>query len=113
MSVHRGTCHANERGNTRDRLARRTWLVEKWRANVDAVVFRNDKGDVLVIAAGPGTIGERVMACRCYRCGVLLTVETVTVDRIVPGCQGGRYVRNNIRPACAACNSETGATTRS
>lgn len=52
-------------------------------------------------------------ACRCYRCGVLLTVSTVTVDRIVPGCQGGTYRRNNIRPACAPCNTVTGAVTRS
>jgi len=46
--------------------------------------------------------------CRCYRCGELLDDSTVTVDRIVPGCLGGRYVRTNIRPACSACNSETG-----
>ena len=36
----------------------------------------------------------------------------LTVDRIVPGCQGGRYVRTNIRPACGPCNSETGGRTR-
>lgn len=51
-------------------------------------------------------------ACRCYRCGKLLTESTVTVDRIVPACRGGTYRRGNIRPACAKCNSETGATTR-
>lgn len=52
-------------------------------------------------------------ACRCYRCGHLLTEGEVTADRIVPGCQGGTYRRDNIRPACARCNSATGATTRS
>jgi hypothetical protein len=58
-------------------------------------------------------------ACRCYRCGKLLTVDTVTVDRIVPGCvktamfpNGGTYVRHNIRPACGDCNSKTGGATR-
>ena len=73
--------------------------------------------------------------CRCYRCGCLLYnpddypesdatpasaeadlwreapplfMKPLTVDRIIPGCQGGTYRRNNIRPACATCNSETG-----
>jgi len=79
------------RGNTADRLARRTWLVTTFRAD------RNHHGEP---------------ACRCYRCGVLLTVDTVTVDRIVPGAHGGTYRRNNIRPACGPCNSETGASIR-
>lgn len=55
----------------------------------------------------------RVPACRCYRCGDLLTADTVTVDRIIPGCKGGTYRRNNIRPACGSCNSETGGSLRS
>jgi hypothetical protein len=57
-------------------------------------------------------IGEGVPACRCYRCGALLTKDTVTADRIIPGCQGGTYRRNNIRPACLTCNSSTGAKVR-
>ena len=78
--------------------------------------FRADK-DVVVIDLfyGPmtvevetGTEGAQP-ACRCYRCGVLLTADTVTADRIKPGCQGGTYRRDNIRPACGRCNSETGA----
>jgi 5-methylcytosine-specific restriction endonuclease McrA len=50
--------------------------------------------------------------CRCFRCGELLDTTTVTVDRIIPGCQGGTYRRDNIRPACGGCNSETGGRTR-
>lgn len=53
-----------------------------------------------------------VPTCRCYRCGKLLWDGTLTVDRIVPGAQGGSYRRTNIRPACASCNSITGATVR-
>lgn len=52
--------------------------------------------------------GEGATACRCYRCGTLLTVDTVTVDRIVPKVHGGTYRRSNIRPACLRCNSSTG-----
>lgn len=79
----RGTSNSNARGNTRDRARRRAWLVKTYASDV------------------PGF-------CRCYRCGALLSQNTVTVDRIVPGCEGGRYVRNNIRPACLTCNAETG-----
>lgn len=100
-AVRRGTSNSNQRGSTRDRAARRTWLVNTFRADVD------------IGPNGPVEHGLGFLACRCYRCGVLLTVHTVTIDRIVPGCQGGTYRRNNIRPACAACNSTTGATTRS
>lgn len=57
--------------------------------------------------------GEGDPCCRCYRCGDLLTVNTVTVDRIIPGALGGTYRRSNIRPACARCNSETGGAVRS
>ncbi len=80
----RGTSNSNERGNTRDRARRRAWLVK---------IYESDRGE--------GT-------CRCYRCGLVLTEPSLTVDRIVPGCEGGRYTRDNIRPACSHCNSETG-----
>lgn len=100
----RGTTNGNVRGNTRDRQRRREWLVETYRAEADVLV-----GFPIPLATDLGT-GEP--ACRCYRCGTLLTVETVTVDRIIPGCRGGTYRRTNIRPACGRCNSETGATLR-
>lgn len=84
----RGTSNANVRGNSRDREARRRYLLVTWQSN-----------------KGAGT-------ARCYRCGRVLDAETLTVDRIVPGCLGGKYTRANIRPACAKCNSETGARLR-
>lgn len=100
MSAARGTSNTNARGNTQDRQRRREWLVETYRADRDVTTY----GWLTTGEWGP----KRTPACRCYRCGELLTVDTVTVDRIIPGCQGGTYRRNNIRPACAACNSETG-----
>jgi hypothetical protein len=80
----RGTTNGNARGNSTDRARRRAYLLQAYESN-----------------KGPCT-------CRCYRCGKVLDEKTVTVDRVVPGCHGGRYVRNNIRPACGDCNSETG-----
>lgn len=87
----RSTTNKYVSGNSRDRRARRAWLV---------AVF------------GWPTLGIVL----CWRCGVPLLQDedpdapgqAVTVDRIVPGCRGGRYTRDNIRPACAPCNTSTG-----
>lgn len=101
----RGTTNRNARGSSYTRKRRREWLVETYRANRDLYL----NGTVrLVYPDGSVVLGEGVPACRCYRCGVLLSVDTVTVDRIKPGIEGGTYRRENIRPACAHCNSETG-----
>lgn len=79
----RGTSNSNSRGNTVDRINRKNWVLKTFAANV--------------------SLGEEA-ACRCYRCGILLTFDTLTIDRIIPGKDGGTYRRNNIRPACASCN---------
>lgn len=83
----RGTTSKNVSGNSTDRRRRKAWLVETFRADVDL---------------------DGEPACRCYRCGVLLTVDTVSPDRIKPGCLGGSYRRENLRPACLPCNMSTG-----
>ncbi len=83
----RGTSNSNARGSSKARAARRRWLLATYES-------------------------EHPGYARCYRCGSLLSELTLTVDRIVPGCRGGKYVRSNIRPACAMCNSETGGATR-
>jgi 5-methylcytosine-specific restriction endonuclease McrA len=93
MTARRGTSNSNDRGSAANRRARREWLVATYRSDV---------------VCGITDCSECEPSCRCYRCGTLLTVETVTVDRIIPGCLGGTYRRNNIRPACAHCNSATG-----
>lgn len=105
----RGTTNGNARGGSKDRERRRAWLVDTYRANLDVLVVRLGSGAELRLDT---RFGQGEPACRCYRCGRLLTIETVTVDRIVPGCQGGTYRRSNIRPACGTCNSSTGATKR-
>lgn len=112
VTISRGTTNGNVRGNSEDRRRRREWLVETFRADVDLLL--TPLGTVFgSVSIGKDHIGwahdvVRAAACRCYRCGRLLTVDTVTVDRIIPGCKGGTYRRNNIRPACSGCNSETG-----
>ena len=112
----RGTTNGNARGSTADRRRRREWLVETYRANQDLKVKQVEIGGEWFDhpeEVWPDYDPEAKPACRCYRCGCLLTVDTVTVDRIIPGCQGGTYRRDNIRPACGPCNSEAGGGLRS
>ena len=81
----RGTSNTNDRGSSSTRRARKTWLL---------VTF----GD-----------GE---TCPCYRCGRRLSRSMVEADRIIPGCLGGSYRRENIRPICEECNKITGNAVR-
>lgn len=88
MSAPRGTTNRNDRGNAADRAVRKQWLLD--------------------------TFGDGTTARCCLRlsakCPTTVTFETITVDRWpVPGHEGGRYVRGNIRPACGSCNSADGA----
>lgn len=92
--------NGGDRGSAEDRRRRREWLVTTYRADVD----------VLPVASGFVRVerGHGVPACRCYRCGRLMTAATLTVDRIKPGCKGGTYRRDNIRPSCDDCATDTG-----
>lgn len=81
----RSTSNSNVRGSSHTRRRRREWLLSP--------------------ASGFGGDGATV---RCYRCPTVLDVDTITVDRIRPGVEGGTYKRDNIRPACGPCNFETG-----
>lgn len=103
----RGTTNGNARGGSQERRRRREWLVDTWRADVDLPDWHAAQHGATNVPLGAG-----VPACRCYRCGALLTVETVSADRIKPGCQGGTYRRENIRPACLICQSVVGGATR-
>lgn len=80
-TARRSTSNANQRGNTTERRIRRAWLVTVY-------------GD-----------GQNV---RCFHCGTLLDVDTVSADRIRPGVLGGTYAQDNIRPACLDCNVSDG-----
>jgi hypothetical protein len=83
----RGTSNHNQTGSSHDRRRRRQWLVETF-------------GDGLFVAC------RLRVSEKCA--GGLLTVDTVTVDRIRPGVDGGTYRRDNIQPACGPCNSVHG-----
>lgn len=115
----RGTSNGNQRGSSESRRRRREWLVETYRADVDRMRIywpstnKWTEHDWSEVVASEADSFERLPACRCYRCETLLTVNTVTVDRIIPGCHGGTYRRTNIRPACGGCNSVTGGSLRS
>jgi hypothetical protein len=46
------------------------------------------------------TYGDGV-TCTCTHCPTVLDFATIEADRIIPG---GSYRRDNIQPACRACN---------
>jgi 5-methylcytosine-specific restriction endonuclease McrA len=46
--------------------------------------------------------------CHCVYCNRWLTFKTLTVDRIVPGADGGSYQFENCLPACITCNARRG-----
>lgn len=112
MTTRRGASNGNSAGSAEDRRRRRAWLLETYRADVD-VLFTSDGRQIEVHLDAHLEYDNTVKVCRCYRCGKLLTLVTLTVDRIVPGCRGGTYRRTNIRPACSDCNSTTGGAQRS
>jgi len=79
----------NLRGNTRDRKARRDWIMSPQAGRL--------VNDVFVPFGGNG------VKVPCWHCGAVLVREEVEIDRIVPG---GRYVRTNIQPSCFPCNRD-------
>ena len=103
----RGTSNGNSSGSAEDRRRRRKWLIETYRADVDADIhLRSTDGKLWEVP-----LGEGHPACRCFRCGRLMAEgfqDLLTVDRIIPGCKGGTYRRNNIRPECRYCASSRG-----
>lgn len=89
------------RGNVTDRQRRKLWLLDTYRADQDLCPH-------CVMNPHEYPLGSGIPACRCYRCGKLLTYDTLTVDRIIPGCKGGKYRRDNIRPSCSDCANKQG-----
>jgi hypothetical protein len=54
---------------------------------------------------GDGT----TVAC-AFGCGLMLVMDTITLDRFpVSGYDGGTYRRENVRAACGPCNSQDGS----
>lgn len=119
----------SSRGNVTDRHRRKLYLLETYRADVDGITiqFRFNGSTDVWFAKSPRDqeimldqladdtnidLLAVVPACRCYRCGKLLTYDTLTVDRIIPGCKGGKYRRDNIRPSCSDCANKQGGELR-
>lgn len=75
----------DQRGNVTDRKRRKLWLIDTF-------------GDGAFVA--------------CRYCWITLEYSTLTVDRIVPGRDGGRYIRGNIQASCGGCANRQGAEIR-
>lgn len=44
----------------------------------------------------------------CVWCSIALDFASLTIDRIIPGSEGGSYRWDNVQPACLHCNQERG-----
>lgn len=89
----RGTSNSNARGGSRDRRARKLWLL----------------------ATRDPDLGPTLVRCALQmheHCHGTVTYETMQVDRIVSGLHGGTYRRDNIQPACPPCNHRKGTLER-
>lgn len=130
----RGTSNSGLTGSSEDRRRRKRYLLETYRADVDVLTIRKDDWEAVALLGkiaekyGPGQVflydvapggdagtqlwtvplGEGEIACRCFRCGCLLTCATLECDRIVSGKKGGKYVRDNVRPCCERDNKILG-----
>lgn len=124
----RGCSNGNDRGNTKARRQRKGWLLETYPANRRLIRAKFTYSDEVFVDAFVLSVeqmrehssvewAEEVPTTRCYRCGILLWWETLTVDCIFPRALGGLYgtvlrdrreKRTNLRPACGNCNSLTG-----
>ena len=87
----RGTSNTNIRGSAAERRRRRQWLLDE---------FGDGSSAPCLLRVSP-------------RCAGTVDAATMQVDRYpIPGCEGGRYVRGNIRPACGPCNNHDGQVLR-
>lgn len=119
MTTTRGATNGNVRGSSYDRRRRREWLLANYPADVEGFCRCYRCGRLLFNPDDhlpyPGALVPYYVKARYYwedgERRVDLAVP-LTVDRIIPGCRGGTYRRNNIRPACGPCNSETGGPLR-
>ncbi len=85
MGLSRSITGVDDRGSSYDRRRRRNFLLSP--------------------ASGLGGAGDMVP---CWECGAMVRYKTLIVDRIIPGEQGGRYTRDNIRPHCCTCSGRQG-----
>lgn len=44
----------------------------------------------------------------CWMCGIELTMDTATLDHIIPRSKGGTFALVNLRLACSPCNNKRG-----
>lgn len=82
----RSTTNRHVTGNSYDRRRRKQWLLDTF---------------------GDGISAPCSLACH-PACLAIVTFATIWVDRIIPGCEGGTYRRDNIQPACGPCNMSDG-----
>ena len=84
----RSTSNSNSRGSAKQRRARKQWLLDQY---------------------GDGKYAPCAMEKHAASCPGRVDFDSLTVDRWpISGVDGGRYIRDNIRPAYGPCNYADG-----
>lgn len=84
MNRNRGRSNSNERGNTKTRRARKQRLLDR---------------------DGDGTTAT----CSEPGCDTTVSIDTMFVDRKIPGENGGTYADDNCKIHCCTCSGRQGA----
>src|SRR5690606_6390924 len=106
-TVRRGTSNSDARGGTPARRARRAWLLMAYASDVPGfcrcyrcggLLFNPDDMPVWIVEDGEAADGTRLAAFPDPKPepgepvhNVAEWVRPLTIDRIIPGCQGGTY----------------------
>lgn len=94
------------RGNSRTRHRRKLYLLLTFGRPVVWTVETDEFGDLS--PADP--LDHTAWVAQCHECSTLVTYQTMMVDRIKLGIDGGRYTRDNIQIHCPTCSHRQGQT---
>lgn len=88
------------RGSATDRHNRKMFLLNKFgRRHIDWLAYWT-----------PTNCDRTHWIAQCHECSTLVTYDTMMVDRINLGINGGRYTRDNIQIHCPTCSHRQGNT---
>ena len=71
----------------------------------DPDALRRERGRARELRAS-GWWKRRIADGVCYYCRRRVGAPALTMDHLVPLARGGRSIRGNVVPACAACNAQ-------
>jgi len=69
----------------------------------DAAHVARERKKARVLRASAWWQSELTKGC-CHYCGKTVASKELTMDHVIPVSRGGRSIKSNVVPCCAACN---------